>query len=207
MEETNLRDAQLITRRLEERISRIRREKSKKEEKESSQLAAEFVEQQSERNRELMKSAEDMKASLDEFIDAKLAPMLAAEDIGGPTAGDALDITDPVLEAGYTNRGKPKKQKPGTGEPQNGQQRIDELVNRRRGQESQNQTRPNTKREQAAAETHMLLDALLEAGSGYIDLARDSAASRFLVKARVAQYHPRDARRLRLTEFGRLLED
>ena len=55
-------------------------------------------------------------------------------------------------------------------------------------------------------EMHSLLDDLLEAGTSYIDLPRDSAASRFLVRSKVAQFHPRDARRLRLVDFGRSLD-
>lgn len=204
-EEANLRDARLITSGLEERISRIRTGKSNKEQKTPSQLANELVGQHKGKNEELKKSTENMKSSLDKFIDDKLAAMLAAEDIGGPTAGDALDLSDAVLEAGYTNRGRPKKQKSATLGDQDGQQRIDDLVHRRNGQD--NQTRQRNKREKAAAEMHALLDALLEAGPVYIDVPRDSAASRFLVKAKVAQFHHRDARRLKLIDFGRSIDD
>ncbi|KAI5797863.1 hypothetical protein DFH27DRAFT_653645 [Peziza echinospora] len=35
----------------------------------------------------------------------------------------------------------------------------------------------------------------------------DSAAARFLVRAGVAQFHPRDARRIKLVNFGRAVED
>lgn len=207
-EEANLRDARLITSGLEERIERIRLEKSKKEEKTPSQLAHELVNQQQARTNELDKAARDLKVSLDKFIDDKLAPMLAAEDLGGPTVGDVPDVSDAALEAGYTSHGRPKKQKPVTRDgPQDGQQRIDELVYRQRSQEDPNEARPKSKREEAAAEMHTLLDALLEAGSSYIDLPRDSAASRFLVRAKIAQFHPRDARRLRLIDFGRSLGD
>jgi hypothetical protein len=43
--------------------------------------------------------------------------------------------------------------------------------------------------------------------SPYVDLQRDSAAARFLVRAKVAQFHPRDAGRIRLIDFGRQLDD
>lgn len=47
-----------------------------------------------------------------------------------------------------------------------------------------------------------------ERGSGeYVVLKRESAAARFLVRAKVATFHPRDARRLRLVDFGRELDD
>ncbi|KAG4033461.1 hypothetical protein MFRU_005g04650 [Monilinia fructicola] len=60
--------------------------------------------------------------------------------------------------------------------------------------------------------TEQLLNALLDAegdgtggggdANGYVTLARDSAAARFLVRSKVAQYHFRDARRLKLLDFG-----
>ena len=193
---------------MEERIVRTRLEKSEESEKTPSQLADELVAQQRTKNEELEKSAADMRVSLDKFIDDKIAPMLAAEDMGGPTVGDALNVSDATLAAGYTSHGRPKKQKAEDQKAQDGQQRIDELVYRRRGQEGQNQGRhPRNKREEAAAELHGLLDALLEAGPVYIDVLRDSASSRFLVKCKIAQLHPRDARKLRLVDFGRSLDD
>ena len=52
-EEANLQDAQAIRRGLEERITRIKSEKSKKQEKTPSQLAQEFIEQKQQKNEEL----------------------------------------------------------------------------------------------------------------------------------------------------------
>lgn len=108
-EEANLQDAQAIRRGLEERITRIKSEKSKKQEKTPSQLAQEFIEQKQQKNEELDQDVEDMKSSLHKFVDGQLAAMLAAEDLGGPTVGDAMEIPDTMLEAGYTSHGKPKK--------------------------------------------------------------------------------------------------
>ncbi|KAI9832863.1 MAG: hypothetical protein M1826_001030 [Phylliscum demangeonii] len=61
-------------------------------------------------------------------------------------------------------------------------------------------------RSAAVADLRSLTEELLNAsvsGGGYIELDRDSAASRFLVRARVAHLAPNDARRLRLADFGR----
>lgn len=205
-EEANLNDARLIQRGLEERIERARRDKSKEKEKSPAQLAQEQINQQRKKNNELGKATENLKDSLHKFIDDTLAPMLAAEELGGPNVGGAMDISDAVLEAGYTRHGKPKKPKASNTEENDGTQRhIDELF--RRQQPEQQRQRPTNRKDTAAAEMHELLDALLEAGSSYIDLPRDSAASRFLVNAKVAQFHPRDARRLRLIDFGRSLDD
>lgn len=50
------------------------------------------------------------------------------------------------------------------------------------------------------------MNASLET-SPYIELKRDSAAARFLVRAKVAVFHPKDARKLRLVDFGSNVED
>ncbi|KAL2003689.1 hypothetical protein VTN02DRAFT_2720 [Thermoascus thermophilus] len=207
VEEGNLRDARMITAGLEERIERLRNERSEKEEKAPSQLANELIREQRSKNEELDRAAAGLKDALDSFIDEHLASMLAAEDLGGPTVGDVLKVSDATLEAGYTLHGKPKKPKPTQTDRDPTQQRIDVLVQRQAGQGDDRNAVLTNKREAAAAEMHTLLDRLLEAGSSYIDLSRDSAASRFLVKAKIAQFHPRDARRLRLIDFGRTIGD
>lgn len=208
VEEANLRDAQAIKNGLQKRISRIREEQAKKEKKSPSQIARELVEQQQDKKEELDKAAEDLKASLHNFIDETLAPMLAAEDLGGPTVGDAMSVSDETLERGYTSHGKPRKPKASaTASHDTSQRRIDELVRGHTSQGNNQEQSRSTRRETAANEMHELLDSLLDANTSYIDLPRESAASRFLVRAKVAQFHPRDARRLRLIDFGRSLND
>ncbi|KAL1970110.1 hypothetical protein VTN77DRAFT_6515 [Rasamsonia byssochlamydoides] len=205
-EEDDLRDAKLITQGLEDRIQRLQEERAQKATKDPSQLATELIEAERKRNAELDRATAELRKALDRFVDEHLASMLAAEDLGGPTVGDAMDIPDATLEAGYTHHGKPKKPKSSTQEDDEDptQQRIDRFIRRER---DGNEAAPANKREAAAAEMRSLLDSLLEAGSSYIDLPRESAASRFLVRAKVAQLHPRDARRIRLIDFGRTLED
>jgi hypothetical protein len=202
IEEANLRDSRAISTGLRDRIQRIRNANIRKQEQTPSQVAREVVREQKKKNKSLDHASEDLKKSLDKFIDESLAPMLAAEDLGGPTVGDALEVSDATLKAGYTAHGKPKKQKEPDELEDGNQQRIDRFL-----RQSNDGSTPANKREAAATEAHELLDALLEAGTSYIDLKRDSAASRFLVRAKVAQFHPRDARRLRLIDFGRSLGD
>jgi hypothetical protein len=198
-EEANLRDSQSIASGLRERIQRVRDANTRKEEQIPSQVAREQLAEQKKRNKELDRTTAKLKVSLDKFVDETLAPMLAAEDLGGPTVGDEFEVSDATLKAGYTAHGKPKKQKESVEAEDGSQQRIDKFMKRNADEGSVN------KRETAAKEMHDLLDAMLEANSSYIDLKRDSAASRFLVRAKVAQFHPRDARRLRLIDFGRSL--
>ncbi|CDM34621.1 unnamed protein product [Penicillium roqueforti FM164] len=198
VEEANLRDSQSIASGLRERIQRIRNANTRKEEQTPSQVAREQLTLQKEQNKELDRTSANLKVSLDTFIDETLAPMLAAEDLGGPTVGDAFEVSDATLKAGYTAHGKPKKQKEPTETEDGSQRRIDKFMKRNADEA------PTNKREAVAKEMHGLLDAMLEANT-YIDLERDSASSRFLVRAKVAQFHPRDARRLRLIDFGRSL--
>ncbi|KAJ5537410.1 hypothetical protein N7513_010596 [Penicillium frequentans] len=201
VEEANLRDSRAIASGLRERLQRIRNANARKQEQTPSQVAQEVLSQQKQRNKVLEREFENLRGSLNTFIDETLAPMLAAEDLGGPTVGDALEVSDATLNAGYTAHGKPKKPKEKeTTENDDGQQRIDKFVRRKK-----DGSNPTNKREAAATEVHDLLDSLLEAGTSYVILERDSAIPRFLVRAKVAQYHPRDARRLRLIDFGRSL--
>lgn len=204
IEEDHLRDANLITQHLEARIERLRSENSEKAYKGPAQLAEEAIQAEHKKNNALDRDMLQLKDALDRFIDKHLAAMLAAEDLGGPIVGDALIVSDPALAAGYTNHGKPKKLKVTAAEEAEdpGQQRIDLFLANK-----PNAVAPTNRREAAAMAMHSLLDALLEAGPSYIDLPLESAASRFLVRAKIAQLHPRDAHRIRLIDFGRSLGD
>ncbi|RPB08360.1 hypothetical protein P167DRAFT_539295 [Morchella conica CCBAS932] len=51
-----------------------------------------------------------------------------------------------------------------------------------------------------------LMNASLE-NDPYIPMKQDTAIVRFLVRAKVAAFHPKDARRLRLVDFGSSVED
>jgi hypothetical protein len=204
-EERNLHDAQAIRDGLRRRIDNIRKDKSASHEKLPSEVAREFLEEQRRKKDDLDKDTVRIRAALHNFCDETLASLIAAEDLGGPAVGDVAEVSEATLAAGYTRHGKPKKPKAAEEDSQvNSQHRIDDMLRRQTGQQS---NQPSSRKEVAATEIHELLDALLEAGSSYTHLPRDSAASRFLVRAKVAQFHPRDARRLRLIDFGRSLSD
>ena len=200
----------MITDCLEERIEELKTQRSQKEKKTSSQIAKELIRKQQKKRSGFEKDSAKLKEALDNFVEHHLAPMLAAEDLGGPIVGDEMDVPDVTLESGFTNQGKPRKPKStANAGGDSRQQRIDELVHRQTGGDDGDYSRATTKREEAGAEMINLLNDLLEganSGTGavsYVELPRDSAASRFLVKAKIAQFHPRDARRLRLIDFAR----
>lgn len=147
------------------------------------------------------------------FVDEHLAAMLAAEELGGPIVGELLDVDETMLEVGFNAQGKVKKSKVKENEDKR-QRRIDQIWGPPPAEEAKSKETWNEKRA-AAAEmrelTEQLLNSLVEAGGGgpgaYVELERESAAARFLVRSKAAQFHPKDARKLRLIDFGGELED
>ncbi|CAK7263171.1 hypothetical protein SEPCBS119000_000346 [Sporothrix epigloea] len=168
--------------------------------------------------------------SLKGFIQNRLGPMLAAEELGGPVVSGMMDIQDDDLAAGFSSQGRPRKV-PSAGnsgrlskqKEDQRQRRIDEIWGPKSGadggeDEEGNEIEDSCSRDEvtaAAAEmqelTEELLNALASAGgdssAAYVTIARESAAARFLVRSKVAHFHPRDASRLRLVDFGRELDD
>ena len=205
-EEAQLSDANLLTRALQSRIARLRATADDRTAQPPAALARQQLATQQRRARDLTAETRRLRTELDAFIDARLAPMLAAEELGGPVVGELpLDVDDGVLEAGFSAQGRPRA---------GGQRRIDEIWAAGEEVEEEEEDAPQSAgREAAAAEMRALLEELVEAGAGrgdsgvYVRLERDSAAARFLVRARVAVFHPKDARRLRLVDFGREFDD
>lgn len=145
------------------------------------------------------------------FIEEHLSAMLAAEELGGPVVGDLLHIDDEVLKTGFNSQGKPKKQVTAIDTNTSRQERknrIDEIWGASSDADEQ-----RTEKDAAGAAFRNLSEELLNAAAGdaddssssdgYVEIKQDSAAARFLVRAKVAQFHPNDARKLRLVDFTR----
>ncbi|CAK7228336.1 hypothetical protein SBRCBS47491_006869 [Sporothrix bragantina] len=169
--------------------------------------------------------------SLKQFIQERLGPMLAAEELGGPVVGGMVDVQADDLAAGFSSQGKPRKVssvsaasgKASKKKEDRRQRRIDEIWGPRAGARGDGGEENDDNEDDgdwdeataAAAEmqelTEELLNALASAGgdssAAYVTIARESAAARFLVRSRAAHFHPRDATRLRLVDFGRELDD
>lgn len=206
-EEADLKDVKLIADALDSRIARLKVEVDEKSQRSPDEGARDLVREQDMRKQFYAKETRRLVRALVKFINEHLAAMLAAEELGGPVVGDVLDVSDEMLEAGFSQKGKAKKVKPcNSSNSTKKQQRIDEVWGLGDSTESQSE------RQAAAEETRSLIEELLniaaEDGTGtYITLPRDSAASRFLVRAKVTQFHPKDARKMRLKDFGRELDD
>ncbi|KAI9694290.1 MAG: hypothetical protein M1820_009049 [Bogoriella megaspora] len=209
-EERNLRDNNLITVELEKRIAKLREERLQQSQKSPTAIADGQIKAKQKRKQNYIQDIDRLQRALDDFIKGHLAAMLAAEELGGPTVGDMLEISEEILENGFSAQGKPKTTSRTTGKPSSDQMRIDRQGNLVRGTVGQQGL---SEKDSAAVEMRHLLDSLFtallegESSSGHITPQRDSAASRFLVRAKVAQFHPKDARRLRLIDFGRELDD
>ena len=205
-EEADLKDAKLITDALNSRIARLKVEVEKKSQRTLEEVAQDMVHEQDMRKQFYEKETRRLVRALVKFINEHLAAMLAAEELGGPVVGDLLDVSDETLEAGFSQKGKAKKLKPSpSSNSAKRQQMIDEVWGLGDSIDLQSE------RQAAAKEMRSLIEQILniaaEEGTGiYITLPRDSAASRFLVRAKVAQFHPNDARKLRLIDFGRELD-
>jgi len=212
-ERTDLQHARLIQTALEERIEKLGSDIDERSQKSSSQIAKEMVRELQQNKMRYDKETSRLVKAFNHFVEKHLAVMLAAEELGGPVVGEVLDIDQHMLADGFGNQ--PKRKRKSDALEDRRQRRIDEIWGPRpKGAAESLQDGWDEKRS-AAAEmkdlTEQLLNNLAEAeggGSGaYVVLERESAAARFLVRSKVAQFHPKDARRLRLIDFGRDLID
>ncbi|GJN73175.1 hypothetical protein VFPFJ_03591 [Purpureocillium lilacinum] len=218
--ETNragLRDQQLLTGALEARIQTLRHEIDSGAAGRPEDGAKKRMAELEAKKRRYDAGTKKLMKSLLGFIDNRLAAMLAAEELGGPVVGDLMDIDSDDLAAGFNAAGKLKRVKEGAkANEDKRQRRIDDIWGAGGG-DGDGTTAAGGEDEVTAAGREMralteeLLNALAEAkgdnSASYVQLGRESAAARFLVRSRVAQFHPKDATKLRLVDFGRELED
>ena len=146
------------------------------------------------RKNELSAEVQEIRSSLASFITDHLAPMVAAEEAGGPVVGEMAEVPRGAVgaEAPTSKR----------------QSRIDEIWGGRRDMDTRDVSEVDAAAQEIDDLVNNLLASILGDSSGtHVDLPRDSAIARFLVRAQVAQYHPRDARKLRLVDFGRTVDN
>ncbi|OAK99841.1 hypothetical protein IQ06DRAFT_250247 [Phaeosphaeriaceae sp. SRC1lsM3a] len=208
-ESAQLHDAQLLTAAMESRIQRLRTQHEDRSQKTPAQLARDLIAAKRAQKDACDAEIDRLGTAMNDFINDYLSAMIAAEELGGPVVGEMLDVEDDVLAAGFTKQGRAKSVKKPVSEKSR-QRRIDQIWGARTADEEEE---PPTEAEAADEEMRKLIENLFATligpggGKAYFQLERDSAASRFLVRAKVAQFHPKDARRLRLIDFGRELED
>ena len=211
-EQSDLNNARLIYDVIHSRILSLQEEIEEQSQMSPSEIFREMIRDMKKTKAHYDRETEKLLVAFNSFIDQQLAPMLAAEELGGPVVGKTLFDED-MVEGGFNAHGIAKKIKNGLNRDKR-QRRISKIW----GPEpvSNEKTKePWTEKLGAGAEmrelTEQLLNGLVEAdGDGpgaYIDLKRESAAARFLVRSQVAHFHPKDAGRLRLVDFGAELAD
>jgi hypothetical protein len=207
-EDARLTDANALAGAIESRMARLQTAQDERVSKPPEDLARDILRTKQQRKKFYKSESKDIRILIEKFIHDHLGAMVAAEEIGGPVAGELDGIDDDMLSAGFSTQGKPvniKNISKGSSNAKR-QRRLDEIWGDRSGKT------PSTEHEAACIQLSTLIDDLIMALNGtsesgiYVELEKDSAAARFLVRAKVAQYHPKDARKLRLIDFGRELD-
>lgn len=195
---------------MEDRIDRLRAQQEDRSQKTPVQLAQELIAAKRAQKDDYDAAIKTLGEAMNDFINDYLAAMIAAEELGGPVVGDMLAVENDTLAAGFTKQGRARSTKK-TLPDKTRQRRIDQIWGNKADVEEDEE--PPTEAEAADAEMRQLIENLFAtlfgpgAGKAYFQLERDSAATRFLVRAKIAQFHPKDAKKLRLIDFGRELED
>ncbi|KAL6357979.1 hypothetical protein LRP88_08158 [Fusarium phalaenopsidis] len=209
-DQARLKDQNLLGEALSARIQSLRDELDANTNVTQAEGARERLQELRSKKRSYDKETSKLMKVLLKFIDNQLAPMLAAEELGGPVVGDLMDIDNEDLAGGFNAQGKLKKAKEGAGQDDKRQRRIDEIWGQAGDEAGGRQDEVTGAAAEMRQLTEELLNTLAEANgdnsASYVRLPRESAAARFLVRSKVAQFHPRDATRLRLVDFGRDLE-
>lgn len=213
-EHTDIQDANLITLHLNERIESLQQSLLEHSQKSPARVTRDLIQNFKRKIVRYEKETGKMIRAFNAFVDSHLAAMLAAEELGGPVVGDMLDVDELALESGFNSQGTMKRQQATQSEDKR-QKRIDEIWGPP-PPETNKSKQPWDETRAAAIEmrdlTEELLNSLVEAGAigshkdGYVQLTKESAAARFLVRSKVAQFSPRDSQRLRLINFGRDLD-
>ncbi|KAM0455464.1 hypothetical protein ACHAPV_007806 [Trichoderma viride] len=210
-DEAALRDQQLLNEALKQRIETLRTEADSGANAQPEDEARKRIEELRRKKQTYNKETSKLMKSLNRFIDDHLAVMLAAEAMGGPVVGDLMDADAEEIAAGFNAQGKLKKPK-GEINKDKSQRRIDDIWGPSDGSSG------GKKRDVATAAgeemrqlTEELLNKLVEAkgssSDSYVRLPYETASARFLIRSNVAQFHPKDAMRIRLVDYGRELDD
>ncbi|KAM0271428.1 hypothetical protein ACHAQH_009082 [Verticillium albo-atrum] len=214
-EKASLEDQQKLTASLEKRIESLNEELNGRMDTDPEDAARERMDELRQKQKQYVRETSRLLKDLNKFIDEHLAAQLAAEDLGGPVVGDIMDVDVEDLAAGFNTQGRPKKAK-ATKSDDGGrrQRRLEEVWGVAIAEDQVDRDVPD---ETAAAGQEMrelteeLLNNLVESGgdsaAAYVKLTKETAAVRFLIRSKVAQFHPRDATRIRLIDFGKELDD
>lgn len=212
-EKANLADQAALTKALEKRIQSLREGIESRTAMSPNQVTRERILELKKDIKATDADTSKLLKALKKFIDERLASMLAAEQSGGPVTGDMMEIDPDDLEAGFSSRGKRKKSKPDAVTDKR-QRRIDDMFDggqERGGRDGDESDKRAAARAEMQRLTEELMNRLMDSGGSnsdaYVNVSDESAAVRLLVRSKVAEFHPRDSKRLRLVDFGREIDD
>jgi hypothetical protein len=206
-EKDDLRHSRLLAEALEQRISTLRGQQVSDSQIAPNELGQSIITQHQTQKRHYEVELRKLVKAFNKFVVDHLAVMLAAEDLGGPVVGDLLEIDEDALISGFNQQGMPRKSKAlSASSIAKRKERIDELW----GPEEEDEDEIGCKTEKEAAGAHFrtLTEDLLNASADetesdpYITIPKETAAVRFLIRAKIAQFHPQDNKKLRLVDFA-----
>lgn len=210
-EKVRLADQKALTKALENRIQSLRSGIETRSSMSPGQFAREKLSELRQQIKETDKDTSSLQIIMKKFIEESLSALLAAEQIGGPVAGELMDVDSDTLEAGFSATGKRKKSKADASADKR-QRRIDDMFNGERDEgeaaEADKRSAARDEMQELVAElTHKLMAAGGSSTDAYINIPEESASVRFLTRVKVAEFHPRNSKRLRLVDFGREIGD
>ena len=206
----SLTDSETLNKIFKRRVGELEIAASQTNRDDSHTMAVRLMDSEKLQTRTYQQDREVLNTALDEFITDRLSPLLAAEELGGPVTGSVLNVTDDMLAAGFTDRGKVNKGR--KADDDHRQRRIDEMFGNLAVRAGDDQDDLAAEAAIAAQAMKDLLEKLIQLsidrGSGrFLELDKEDAASRYLVRSKVAVLDPRDGRKIRLVDFGKPLED
>ncbi|KAJ9157459.1 Chromosome segregation protein smc [Pleurostoma richardsiae] len=211
-EQANLNDQKALNKSLEARLQSLRDGQETSRQVTPKQAAKEKTRELRQKISDYNKDTSKLIAGLNKFINGHLGAMLAAEELGGPVVGGMLDVDSDILAAGFTAKGKPSK-RTGKADQDKRQRRLDNIwgadedrADVGTGAQDEATVAGKELRELTEKLLNSAMEAAGESSAAYVRLPRESAAARFLVRAKVAEFHPRDATRLKLVDFGREID-
>lgn len=207
----DLDDQKALSTALRKRIDDLRSQREDDDVVSAEDVARRRINEVREKRKYYDKETSRLLKAFKKFVDGRLAPLLAAEELGGPVVGDMMDVDEDDLAGGFDARGRPKKAKGGARDDDKRQQRLDELWGGGEAAGSKEWDEKIAAGAEMRRLTEDLLNKLLEAGgntaAAYVKVDKESSSTRFLVRSKVAQFHPRDATLLRLVDFGKEIDD
>lgn len=212
-ENQDLHEARLISDALKRRTEKLQFSQLSDIQASPEELAKAILLEEQVRKRHYVKGLRNLVRAFNKFVEEHLAAMLAVEELGGPVVGEMLQVDKEALKAGFNSQGKLKKLSADAfGRKLERKRRIDEIWGPL-DEEHDPEVGERSKIGAAGAAFRDLSEELLNAAAGdedsdpYVDTKQETAAVRFLVRAKIAQFHPQDARKLRLVDFTGELHD